>query len=59
MAHARSQHPNAPLTPEGRRRMVSCVLVQGWTVVATAQRFQVDAKTGWMTPSQKLAEALR
>jgi transposase InsO family protein len=45
VAHARSQHPNAPLTPEGRRRMVACVLDAGWTIEATAERFQVDAKT--------------
>ena len=45
MSHARSQHPNAPLTPEGRRRMVGCVLERGWTIEATAERFQVDAKT--------------
>jgi len=45
MSHARSQHPNAPLTPEGRRRMVACVIEQGWTIEATAERFQVDAKT--------------
>ena len=45
MSHARSQHPNAALTPEGRRRMVGCVLDQGWTIEATAERFQVDAKT--------------
>lgn len=45
VSHAISQHPNAPLTPEGRRRMVSCVLDRGWTVEATAERFQVDAKT--------------
>ena len=45
MSHAISQHPNAPLTPEGRRRMVSCLLDQGWAVEATAERFQVDAKT--------------
>jgi transposase InsO family protein len=45
VSHARSQHPNAPLTPEGRRRMVACVLELGWTVEATAERFQVDAKT--------------
>ncbi len=47
MAHATAtrQHPNAPLTPEGRRRMVGCVIERGWTVEATAQRFQVDAKT--------------
>ena len=45
MSYARSQHPNAPLTPGGRRRMVDCVLVGGWSVTATAQRFQIDAKT--------------
>ncbi len=39
------QHPNAPLTPEGRRRMVACVLDQGWSIEATADRFQIDAKT--------------
>ena len=45
MTYARSQHPNALLTPEGRRRMVGCVVGQGWTIEATAERFQVDAKT--------------
>ena len=45
MSHARSQHPNATLTPEGRRRMVCCVIDDGWTVTAAAERFQVDAKT--------------
>jgi len=45
MSQARSQHPNAPLTPLGRRRMVDCVLVDHWTIEATAERFQVDPKT--------------
>ena len=45
MSHARWQHSNPPLTPVGRRRMVSCVVDGGWTVEATAERFQVDAKT--------------
>ena len=45
MDHPRRQHPNAPLTPAGRRRMVACVLERGWTIEATASRFQVDAKT--------------
>jgi transposase InsO family protein len=45
MDHATRQHPNAPLTPKGRRRMVACVLERGWTIEATAERFQVDAKT--------------
>jgi transposase InsO family protein len=43
--HGRSQHPNAVLTPRGRLRMIECVLERGWTVEATAERFQVDAKT--------------
>jgi len=45
VAHARSQHSNAVLTPTGRERMVRCVLDRGWTIEATAERFQVDAKT--------------
>jgi transposase-like protein len=45
MAHARSVHPNAPLSVEGRRRMVRCVVDWGWSVAATAERFQVDPKT--------------
>jgi len=45
VTHARTQHPNAVLTPNGRRRMVGCVLDKGWTIEATAERFQVDAKT--------------
>jgi transposase InsO family protein len=45
VSHARWQHPNAPLTPEGRRRMVGCVVDDGWSVTAAAERFQVDAKT--------------
>ena len=45
MSHARTLHPNAPLTPEGRRRTVECVLVDQWPVSAVAERFQVDPKT--------------
>lgn len=45
MSHARTQHPNARLTPRHRRNMVDCVLVHGWTIEQTAQRFQVDPKT--------------
>ncbi|HSJ34854.1 MAG TPA: IS481 family transposase [Acidimicrobiia bacterium] len=56
MSHARSQHPNAPLTPEGRRRMVECVLDRGWSVEATAERFQVDAKTVRKWRARFLAE---
>jgi transposase InsO family protein len=45
VTHARSQHPNARLTPLHRRTMVGCVLDKGWSVESTADRFQVDAKT--------------
>lgn len=55
MAHARRRHPNAPLTPEGRRRTVACVLERGWSVKATAERFQVDAFTD---PDQLQSRAL-
>jgi transposase-like protein len=42
-ATTRRQHPNAPLTVEGRRRMVRCATDRGWTVTVTAERFHVDA----------------
>lgn len=45
MVDARTQHPNAVLTPEGRRRMVALVLEERWSVEAVAERFQVDPKT--------------
>ena len=36
---------NALLTPRQRRAMVDVVIVEGWGVAATAERFQVDPKT--------------
>lgn len=45
MAHAGQQHPNAVLTSIGRGRMVACVMQDGWTIEAAAERFQVDVKT--------------
>jgi len=45
VSNVRGQHPNAVLTPEGRRRMVRLVVDRGWSVEATAERFQVDATT--------------
>ena len=45
MAQVRTLHPNAALTPKIRRRMVGCVMEQGWSVAAAAERFQVDPKT--------------
>lgn len=38
-------HLNAPLTDEGRASKVASVLDRGWTIEATADRFQVDANT--------------
>ena len=34
MTHARTQRPNAVLTPNGRHRMVRCVLEKGWSIEA-------------------------
>ena len=45
MTHGSGQHRNALLTPQGRLRMVACVVEQAWSVTATAERFQVDPKT--------------
>src|SRR4051794_17777876 len=56
--HARTQHPNAVLTPTGRERMVACVVDHGWTIEQTAERFQVDAKTVRKWRDRFLAEGL-
>lgn len=56
MSHGRTQHPNAVLTPAGRQRMVDCVIYDGWTIEATAERFQVDAKTVRKWRDRYLAE---
>ncbi len=45
MAQVRTPHPNAKLTSLGRRAMVDVVVVEGWGVAATAERFGVDPKT--------------
>jgi transposase len=45
MSDRKPQHPNASLTPRGRRKMVDCGLVDGWSIEAAADRFQVDPKT--------------
>jgi transposase-like protein len=45
MSKAKPQHPNAALTPRQRRKMVGLVIDDGWTIEATADKFQVDAKT--------------
>lgn len=38
-------HRNAPLTPEGRRRMVDLVIVHGWTYRMVADALQVSVAT--------------
>lgn len=38
-------HRNAPLTPEGRRRVVELVVIHGWTYRLVADRFQVSVAT--------------
>jgi len=58
VSHRRSQHPNAVLTPVMRRRLVACVLERRWTIEATAERFQVDAKTVRKWRDRFLAEGV-
>lgn len=38
-------HANAPLTPEGRRRLAVLIVEQGWPVRRAAERFQVSPAT--------------
>ena len=38
-------HANAPLTPEGRRRLAHLVMEEGWPVRRAAERFQVSPAT--------------
>lgn len=38
-------HANAPLTPEGRRRLASLIVDDGWTVRRATERFQVSPAT--------------
>ncbi len=38
-------HANAPLTPEGRRRLAVLIVEQGWTIRRAAERFQVSPST--------------
>jgi transposase InsO family protein len=44
-------HPNAPLTPEGRRRLAKLIVDDGWTVRRAAERFQCSPATAsrWAT----------
>jgi transposase InsO family protein len=38
-------HANAPLTPEGRRRLAVLIVKDGWAVQRAAERFQVSPAT--------------
>jgi transposase InsO family protein len=40
-------HPNAPLSPLGRWRLVRLVLEDGWPVARVAERFQVSRTTAY------------
>ena len=40
-------HPNAPLTPEGRRRLAVLIVDEGWTRRRAAERFQCSPATAW------------
>ena len=44
-------HPNAPLTPEGRRRLAVLIVEEGWTLRRAAERFQCSPATAarWAT----------
>ena len=43
-------HANAPLPPEGRRRLARLVVEEGWPMRRAAERFQVSPATAsrWM-----------
>ena len=49
-------HPNAPLSPEGRFRLVRLVVADGWPVAGAAERFQVSRTTAsrWLGRYQQL-----
>jgi transposase len=38
-------YANAPLTPEGRRRLAVSIVEQGWTIRRAAERFHVSRST--------------
>ncbi|MDU3567922.1 MAG: helix-turn-helix domain-containing protein, partial [Cutibacterium avidum] len=38
-------HANAPLIPEGRRRLAVLVVEQGWSLRRAAERFQCSPAT--------------
>ena len=44
-------HPNAPLTPEGRRRLAVLIVDEGWTLRRAAERFRCSPATAsrWAT----------
>jgi len=51
-------HPNTALTPHGRLKMVRLVINDGRTIEATADKFQVDAKTVTKWRGRFLAEGI-
>jgi transposase len=52
-------HPNAPLSPEGRWRLVRLIVEDGWSVARAAERLQVSRTTAyrWLGRYQQLGRA--
>ena len=52
-------HPNAPLSPQGRFRLVRLICDDGWPVARAAERMQVSRTTAdrWVGRSQQAGRA--
>jgi transposase-like protein len=52
-------HPNAPLSPEGRWRLVRLICDDGWPVARAAERFQISRTTAyrWLGRYQQAGRA--
>lgn len=48
-------HRNAPLTPEGRRRLVDAVIIDGWSARRAAERF---AEAIWQRCTERSKESI-
>jgi transposase-like protein len=52
-------HPNAPLSPQGRLRVVRLICDDGWPVARAAERFQISRTTAyrWLGRNQQAGRA--
>ena len=52
-------HPNAPLSPQGRWRLVRLIVEDGWPVARAAERFQLSRTTAyrWLGRDQQAGRA--